>query len=149
MVPVCAPGLVTVTVLPVPELMVQLNETDPDAPVESVAVTVTLEDPDAVGVPEIKPEAEIDRPAGNPLAVKPSVCPDAESVACTCRLLIGVPAVPLWLPGLVTVTVLPAGRLLPPRPMLTLPSCRYERAGEPVTWANGREVVGLAGCSSR
>ena len=72
----------------------------------SVAVTVTLEVPAVVGVPEIRPEELIDRPAGSPLAVKVSVWPDAESVAPICRLT-AVPTVPVWLPGLVTVTVLP------------------------------------------
>ena len=35
-----------------------------------------------------------------------SVWPEAESLALTCRLA-AVPTVPVWLPGLVTVTVLP------------------------------------------
>jgi hypothetical protein len=51
---------------PVP--IVQVNETEPDAPVESVAVTVTLDVPAEVGVPEIEPEELIDNPAGSPLA---------------------------------------------------------------------------------
>ena len=88
-------------------LITQLKEAEPCAPVVSVAVTVTLEVPAVVGVPEIRPEELIDRPAGSPLAVKVSVWPDAESVAPTCRLT-AVPTVPVWLPGLVTVTVLPA-----------------------------------------
>lgn len=49
-------------------LTVQLNEAEPEAPVESVAVTVTLLVPAVVGVPETRPEAEIDRPAGSPVA---------------------------------------------------------------------------------
>jgi len=40
-----------------------------------------------------------------------SVWPEAESVALTCRLA-GVPTVPAWLPGLVTVTVLPVVEVL-------------------------------------
>ena len=58
------------TVLVVPAgLIVQLNEADPDAPVPSVAVTVTEDVPAVVGVPLIRPVEElIDRPAGRPLA---------------------------------------------------------------------------------
>ncbi len=40
-----------------------------------------------------------------------SVWPEAESVAWICRLT-AVPTVPVWLPGLVTVTVLPVPELL-------------------------------------
>src|SRR5579871_4080820 len=50
-------------------LTVQVNEVEPEAPVPSVTVTVTLEVPAALGVPEIRPVEElIDRPAGRPLA---------------------------------------------------------------------------------
>ncbi len=63
-------GVVTVTVLPVAELTVQLNEADPEAPVVSFAVTVTLEVPAVVGVPEIRPVEELmDSPAGRPVAL--------------------------------------------------------------------------------
>jgi hypothetical protein len=48
--------------------MVQVNDTDPAAPVASRAVIVTLKDPDAVGVPEIRPEELIDSPEGSPVA---------------------------------------------------------------------------------
>src|SRR5215831_17438879 len=82
---------------------VQLNAAFPEAPVVSVAVTVTLEVPAVVGVPVISPEEEIDSPAGRPVAVKVSVCPDAESVALICTLT-AVPTVEVWVPGLVTVT---------------------------------------------
>ena len=78
------------------------------APVLSVAVTVTLSVPAVVGVPEIRPLLELmDRPAGSPVALQVRLWVDCESVACICRLA-AVPAVPVWLPGLVTVTVLPA-----------------------------------------
>ena len=40
-----------------------------------------------------------------------SVWPEAESVALICRLT-AVPTVPVWLPGLVTVTVLPVVEVL-------------------------------------
>ena len=51
------------------ELIVQVNDADPDAPVVSVAVTVTEDVPAVVGVPLIRPVEElIDRPAGRPLA---------------------------------------------------------------------------------
>src|SRR3954463_16790789 len=87
--------------------MVQVNDAPPDAPVVSRAATNTLKDPEAVGVPEIRPEGLIDKPVGSPVAEYVSVCPGAESVAWICRPLIAVPTVPIWLPGLVTVTVLP------------------------------------------
>src|SRR5690348_15254835 len=49
---------------------VQVNEADPVAPVVSFAVTVTVEVPAAVGVPEISPVVElIDSPAGRPAAL--------------------------------------------------------------------------------
>ena len=68
-VEVWLPGLVTVTVLPVPPLMFQANAAEPDAPVVSLTVTVTLALTAAVGVPEITPvEALIDSPAGRPVA---------------------------------------------------------------------------------
>src|SRR5215472_15764282 len=63
------------------ELTIQLNVAELDAPVVSVAVTVTVEVAAVVGVPVIRPEEEIDSPAGRPVAVNASVCPDAESVA--------------------------------------------------------------------
>ena len=66
-VEVWLPGLVTVTTLG--GLTVQVNDADPCAPVVSVAVTVTLEVPAVVGVPEIRPVEElIDSPAGSPVA---------------------------------------------------------------------------------
>jgi predicted transcriptional regulator len=50
--------------------MRQLNVADPCAPVVSVAVTVTLNVPVLVGVPEIRPVEElIDNPAGSPVAL--------------------------------------------------------------------------------
>ena len=55
---------------PPDELTVQLNEAEPEAPVPSVAVTVTLLVPAVVGVPEMSPVEElIDSPAGRPLAL--------------------------------------------------------------------------------
>jgi hypothetical protein len=51
-------------------LTVQVNVAEPDAPVVSVAVTVTLEVPAVVGVPEISPVEELtDSPAGRPVAL--------------------------------------------------------------------------------
>ena len=59
----------TVTVLPLLlPVMVQVNVAEPLAPVPSVAVTVTVELPAVVGVPEIRPLLLIDSPAGRPLA---------------------------------------------------------------------------------
>ena len=47
-----------------------MNDAEPCAPVVSVAVTVTVDVPAVVGVPEISPvEALIDSPAGRPLAL--------------------------------------------------------------------------------
>ena len=47
-----------------------MNEAEPEAPVVSFAVTVTLEVPAVVGVPEIRPVEElIDKPPGRPVAL--------------------------------------------------------------------------------
>ncbi len=57
-------------VQPLDELIVQVKLAEPLAPVVSVAVTVTLEVPAVVGVPEMRPVEElIDRPAGRPVAL--------------------------------------------------------------------------------
>src|SRR4051812_22481950 len=64
-------------------LTVQVKVAEPEAPVASVAVTVTVEVPAVVGVPEIRPAELMDRPAGRPLAEYVRVCPEAESVAWT------------------------------------------------------------------
>src|SRR5215472_6656357 len=51
-------------------LIVQLNAAVPDAPVPSVALTVTFEVAAVVGVPEIRPVEELmERPAGSPVAL--------------------------------------------------------------------------------
>ncbi len=67
MLPVSKPGLPNscCAVQPPPdELIVQVKLADPDAPVVSVAVTVTEEVPAVVGVPEIRPvEVWTARPA--------------------------------------------------------------------------------------
>jgi hypothetical protein len=48
----------------------QTNDADPDVPPLTVAVTVTLLVPAVVGVPEIRPVAELmDSPAGKPAAL--------------------------------------------------------------------------------
>src|SRR6185437_16781244 len=91
---------------PPPPLIVQVKLADPLAPVVSLAVTTGLYVPPEVGVPEIRPLLEIDRPGGRPVAEKVRVCPPAESLAWTCTEVTGVPTAPLWLPGLVTVTLL-------------------------------------------
>src|SRR6185437_3046458 len=91
-------------------LMVQLKVVEPLLVPLSCAVTVELKVPAADGVPEIRPVEElIDRPVGRPVAdqVYGAVPPLAD----ICRLL-AVPTVPVWLPGLVTVT--------PPVPWLTM-----------------------------
>jgi hypothetical protein len=55
--------------LPPAGLMVQMNDANPEAPVASLAATVTRLMPAVVGVPEIRPAELIDRPAGSPAAV--------------------------------------------------------------------------------
>lgn len=85
---------------------VQVNVAEPDAPVPSVAVTVTEYVPAVVGVPLMSPEEESDSPAGSPDAEYVSVCPDAESDAATCTEA-GEPTTDDCAPGFVTVTVLP------------------------------------------
>src|SRR6185437_3252906 len=96
---------------PPPEgLMVQVKLVEPEPPAEAVAVAVTEKVPAALGVPEMVPVDEpIDRPVGRPVAdqVYGAVPPLADRVRLT-----GVPTVPVWLPGLVTVT--------PPVPWLTM-----------------------------
>ena len=71
--PVSKPGLPSSWALVQPPpplvLIVQVNDADPCAPVVSVAVTVTELVPAVVGVPVIRPEELIDRPAGSPAAV--------------------------------------------------------------------------------
>ena len=73
MEPLSKPGLPSScrAVQPVPvELTVHVKDADPEAPVVSLAVTVTLLEPAVLGVPEISPVAElIDRPAGRPVAL--------------------------------------------------------------------------------
>ncbi|GAA4263871.1 hypothetical protein GCM10022255_112340 [Dactylosporangium darangshiense] len=49
--------------------MVQVKVLLPEAPTESVAFTVTVKVPRVVGVPEIRPEVEMDIPVGRPVAV--------------------------------------------------------------------------------
>src|ERR1700758_2703108 len=68
-------------------LIVQGNDVEPDALVESVAVTVTLNVPAVDGVPEIRPEdALIDSPVGRPVALQVSARPP-ESEPVICRLV--------------------------------------------------------------
>src|SRR5215472_16136186 len=64
-------GVLEPLVQPVPALLtVQLKVAEPEAPVVSVAVAVTLPLPAAVGVPEISPVEELmDSPAGSPVAL--------------------------------------------------------------------------------
>ena len=64
---------VVVHCLPPPpplELIVQVNAAEPDAPVVSVALTVTFDVAAVDGVPEIRPVEElIARPRGSPVAL--------------------------------------------------------------------------------
>src|SRR5690242_11515792 len=87
--PVSKPGLPSNCAAEQPPVVpiVQVKLVEPDALVVSVAVTVTLKVPLALGVPEIRPEEELmDSPVGSPVALQVNVWPDAESVACICRL---------------------------------------------------------------
>ncbi len=86
---------------------VQVNEVLANAPVPSVAVTVTVEVPAADGVPLIVPEPEIDVPAGSPFAEKVSDWPLVASLADT-GTDTAVPAMPSCGPGLVMVTGWPS-----------------------------------------
>ena len=97
-----------------------MNVAEPVAPVVSRAVTVEVKVPAVVGVPLTRPvEALIDRPAGRPVAdqVKRLARRPSRS-AVSCRDF-AVPTVPVWLPGLFTVTV------------LRRPSCRSGRRSGP------------------
>ena len=72
--PVSKPGLPSncCAAQPPPDMVpiVHVKDADPEAPVVSLAVTVTLLGPAVLGVPEISPVAElIDRPAGRPVAL--------------------------------------------------------------------------------
>src|SRR3954453_18581907 len=81
--------------------MVKVKDALAVADAASGAVTVTLEVPAVVGVPEMTPlDALRDRPAGSPVAVQlyGVVPPDALSVNDT-----PVPTVPVWVAGLVRV----------------------------------------------
>src|SRR5947209_7873999 len=69
--PVSKPGLPSscAGVQPDDGFTVHMNDVFPVAPVVSLAVTMTLEVPAVVGVPEIRPlEVLIERPAGKPVA---------------------------------------------------------------------------------
>jgi hypothetical protein len=71
--PVSNPGLPSSCAAvhpPLDGLIVHEKDVEPEAPVPSVAVTVTLEVPAVVGVPEITPLEELMlNPAGSPLAL--------------------------------------------------------------------------------
>src|SRR6185437_7851564 len=87
---------------------VQRNEAVANAPVPSVAVTVTVLVPGVVGVPVIVPlVCEIDVPAGRPVAEYDSVCPEVESLAVT-GTDTAVPARPSCGPEAATVTGWPS-----------------------------------------
>jgi hypothetical protein len=75
-----------------------VNDALPDAPVLSVALTVTLNVPAALGVPEMRPDEEIDSPVGSPVAENVRVAEEDESLAWICRLA-AVPTVPVGCPG--------------------------------------------------
>ena len=85
--------------------MVQVKVAVPVAPVPSVTVTVTVDVARRGGRAGDQPGGGVDRqPRGQAGGGVGQGLPDAESVAWTCTLA-AVPTVPVWLPGLVTVTV--------------------------------------------
>ncbi len=77
------------------------------APALSLAVTVTVLVPAAVGVPLISPAAEIEVPAGSPLALNTGVWPLVVSLADTCTDT-AEPVRPSCGPGVVTVSGWPS-----------------------------------------
>ncbi len=87
-------------------LTAQVKDVVPVA-VPEEAVTVTVEDPAVLGVPEMRPAELMDRPAGRPVAVKVRDLP-AVSLAVSWSET-AVLTLPDWLPGLVTETVSEAG----------------------------------------
>ena len=92
----------------------------------SVARTVTLEVPDAVGVPVMMPVvAAMLSPAGRPVAAYVSVWPASGSLAAMVSGVIAVPRVLDRLPGFVTV-----GAWLPPPPVVRS-TTRPDRLVEP------------------
>src|SRR6266545_4066519 len=76
----------------------QRNRAVPDAPVPSVAVTVTWLSLRAVGIPRMTPAELIRRPAGRPLAVNFRRWPGLESDALIVSGAILVPLRLAWLP---------------------------------------------------
>jgi hypothetical protein len=88
--------------------MVHVKVAEPVAPVLSVAVTVTEQVQVAVGVPVTLPvPLSMASPAGSPVADQEVIVAWAEeSDAELLSVVIAVPTVPLWAPGLATVTVL-------------------------------------------
>jgi hypothetical protein len=100
----CEPGFVTVTV---GGETAHVNDACPLLPHASVAVTVTVPVPAAVGAPVISPFEPIRSPAGRPLAVKVRASLP-ESFPATCKFT-ATPIVEDWDPGLVTVIVFGPG----------------------------------------
>ena len=82
------------------DVTVQRKLTEPVAPDEDVAVTVTSYVPDAVDeiVPAISPLLLIDKPGGRPVAANRGDCPSAALSDVTCNW-IAVPAASCSLPG--------------------------------------------------
>jgi hypothetical protein len=89
---VCGPGFTTVTTSETVTVNVELVA---EKPWESVAVTVTGYEPPVVGVPEMTPPDEIERPGGAPLNDQPvMVAPPAapEVIAVTLTGVMAAPA---------------------------------------------------------
>lgn len=89
---------------------IQVKVAVPKAPLESVAVTVTVDEPTVVGEPEIKPVDEIDNPAGK-LTARYVKVEATVSVARACTLT-AVPVTVDCAPGLVTVTTCAVGDVI-------------------------------------
>lgn len=87
-------------------VMVQVKVVEPVAPEPSEAVMVTEDIPAVVGEPVMVPvAAEMDRPAGRPVADHVMVATGEESCASSVMAATARPATSNWLPGLVTVMV--------------------------------------------
>ena len=113
------PGLATDTA----PVIDQVKLAEPELPRLSVAVRVTLEVPEVVGVPVMAPVAPLSvSPVGRPVADQVRVAPVWVSVASKESVVIAVPLGELWAPGLVTATAPTTVQLKLAEPELPEPS---------------------------
>ena len=132
----------------------------PEAPLPSVAVTVTEQVQAVVGVPVMAPlMTSIVRPAGSPVALKARVAVGEESVAPMSSWLMAEPDPSAWAPGSATVMVLVTVQENDVEPANPAPSVavtvtelhagRGGRAGDRPGRAADRQPGGQAGCRPR